>query len=327
MSAHEQLARILYILPAAAREDGIGLNELAHALGVDRKTVIADLEKVTTRAFYHPAASVDPFIVLIEDDRVWVDAIDEFKRPARLTPREALALGLGLRTLAAEEEEPARAEVLALAERLEHELTAAPVELRPRVQETQAEVDQESLEQEQLYIALGDDDARGRLAGAIEHKRVCMLHYLKGGDTFPLQRRVAPRKLIYANGRWYVAAFDYDRDAMRLFRLDRIIEVDVLPQSFDESALPAEQDERHQIFAADQDAEQEVSVRYSNRIARWITENVATEPLPDGSIRVRHQVADSRWLIRHVLKYGGEAVVETEPYRQMVAEAAERFTL
>jgi proteasome accessory factor C len=326
MTTSEQLARILYILPAAAREDGIGLNELAEALGVDRKTIIGDLEKVTTRAFYHPAASVDPFIVLIEDDRVWVDALDEFKRPARLTPREALTLGLGLRGLAAEEDQPRAREILAFAERLEHELTAAPVELRPRVQETQAHPDDENLDQEQLYIALGEDDARGRLAGAIEHNRICLLRYLKSGDTLAQQRRTAPRKLIYANGRWYVAAFDYERNAARLFRLDRILEVDVLPQTFDPAAIPADVDDRHEVYAADREAEEQVSVRYSPRIARWITENVPAELLPDGSVRVLHNVADPRWLVRHILKYGGDAVVETEPYRQMVAEAAERLS-
>ena len=31
---------------------------------------------------------------------------------------------------------------------------------------------------------------------------------------------------------------------------------------------------------------------------------------PDGSARVRHVVADPRWVWRHVLQYGGEAVVE-----------------
>ena len=68
----------------------------------------------------------------------------------------------------------------------------------------------------------------------------------------------------------------------------------------------------------------EVAVRYSPRIARWIVERTATyQPVSDGSVVVRHRVADPRWIVRHVLQYGGEAVVEEpEQARRWVREAA-----
>jgi predicted DNA-binding transcriptional regulator YafY len=65
-------------------------------------------------------------------------------------------------------------------------------------------------------------------------------------------------------------------------------------------------------------------VRYSPRIARWIVERaVPAERADDGSVVVRHRVADPRWIVRHVLQYAGEAVVEEpEQARQWVGAAA-----
>ena len=60
MSAAEQLRRILHLLPLASRAEGVALDELARALDADVKTIIRDLELVTARASYHPAATVDP---------------------------------------------------------------------------------------------------------------------------------------------------------------------------------------------------------------------------------------------------------------------------
>src|SRR5688572_905887 len=119
MPAADQLERILYVLPMAARGNGASFEELAHALNCDVATIIHDIEEATSRVYYHPAGTVDPFEIMIEAGRVRVHAPSDFKRPVRLSDREALALGLGLHALAAEAEVARRAEILALASRLE----------------------------------------------------------------------------------------------------------------------------------------------------------------------------------------------------------------
>jgi len=122
-TAAERLERILYILPAAHRQGGASLDELARSLGVDRATILSDLEQVTAREFYHPAGTVEAFTATIEADRVTVWTTGGFERPVRLNQREALALQLGLRVLAADRGEEDRADLLALADRLQRELT------------------------------------------------------------------------------------------------------------------------------------------------------------------------------------------------------------
>jgi hypothetical protein len=69
-TAKAQLERILHILPAAARDEGVPLRDLARALDVDQKTVLRDIEHVTARAYYHPAGAVDKFSITIDRSSV-----------------------------------------------------------------------------------------------------------------------------------------------------------------------------------------------------------------------------------------------------------------
>ena len=339
MPADEQLERLLYILPVAARGEGVHVGELARALGTTAGTVLADLEAATNRIYYHPAGAVESFTIMIEGDVVRVRAPDQFHRPVRLNEREALALGLGLRALAADEEEPRRSEVLALAARLEAELSA-PGDLaahgyafeeralhEPRILASEAPAPITDVEYDpDLSLAFGDDGLRGIIADAIELGRVCTLHYLKPGSGAPEHRRIAPYRLVHAEGNWYVASHDLDRDDLRFFRLDRVLDVRVQPETAPEIPpvdLHAMLSDGAAYIARD---EASVTVRYSASVARWIVEQRGGGVEPDGSVVVRHSVADPRWLVRHVLQYGGAATV-TDPAeaREWVREAAVRM--
>jgi proteasome accessory factor C len=334
-TASAQLERILHILPAAARADGVPLSDLADALDVEAETVLRDIEHVTARAYYHPAGAVDKFSITIDRSTVRVFAPDEFQRPVRLNAREALALGLGLRTLAGDAEPERRAGILQLAQRLEAELCAPEVvtvhEMReaplpalytPTPDPAHAGFDSD-VEFEDYALAFDDDGFRGVVADAIDLARLCTIWYLKPGDVAPAYRSIAPYRLVHAEGKWYVAAHDLDREALRFFRLDRVLNA-VLEEE-DAPPVPAVELEALLQNGAPYMAgdDMEVCVRYSPRVARWIAERTASYADDDGSIMVRHRVADPRWIVRHVLQYGGDAVVEEpEVAREWVATAA-----
>jgi predicted DNA-binding transcriptional regulator YafY len=319
-TAEAQLERILYILPAAAREEGVRLDELARTLDVTPATVLQDLETVAARAYYHPAGAVESFTIMIEGDAVHVDAPAEFRRPVRLAREEALALGLGLRALAADAEPTRRTEILALATRLEAELTAPDVQERAVGRTAVAEPE---VAYEEHVLAFADDGFRGVVADAIQQRRCCRLLYLKPGDLAPMHRRIAPYRLVYADGMWYVAAYDLEREALRFFRMDR-----VLDGSIEAEAAPTAPAELATMLGGgapyNASDDMAVTVRYSPRIARWIEErSPRAQQNEDGSVVVQHRVADPRWIVRHVLQYGGEAVVEEpEQARLWVRTAA-----
>ena len=324
-TAQARLERLLYVLPAAAaEEDGVPLGELAAALRVPPELLLDDLQEATARAYYQPAGSAEDFSILVEGERVTVFAAQEFQRPVRLNARESLALELGLRALAAETPgEERRAELLELAERLGRSL-CAPATATVQDQRAGAEPAAPEVEAaDSVELSLGDDGFRGTVAEALESGRVCHLVYLKPGAAEPSERQVAPHRLVFADGLWYLLGHDLERGECRIFRLDRTLAVRLgepgppgVPQ-VDVAALL-----QHGIpYHAHDDTE--VVVRYSPRVARWIAEKVPAEGLADGGVRVRHQVADPRWIVRHVLQYGGEAVIEAPAVaRTWVRDAA-----
>jgi predicted DNA-binding transcriptional regulator YafY len=117
---------------------------------------------------------------------------------------------------------------------------------------------------------------------------------------------------------------------VRAFRLDRILAVSPLEGSFE---VPKDFDARDHVekgggspggvFRADDTVE--VTVRYSPRIARWMEEQGVGKKRSDGSLNVRHPVADPGWLVRHVLYHGPDAEVVHPPeirdlMRQRIAQ-------
>lgn len=331
--AERQLERVLHILPIAAREGGASLAELAAELGVPETRLLRDIGEVTARAYYlEPPVDIE---ITIEEDRVAVWTTAEFRRPIKLSPREALALTLGLRLLAGGAD-AARAEALrALAGRLDGALAAIPAGALA----------------DDFGLAAGDPGgALDLLREAARERRPCRLRYLKPADIEPEERGLHPYALVHAGGRWYALGHCPEAGAVRAFRLDRILAVTPLDGGFD---VPDDFDARDHVeksgalpgglFRAD--APLEVTVRYSARIARWIEERATaggadsadqTPPAgtsavvkkPDGSVEVRHVVADPGWLVRHVLYHGPDAeVVQPPEMRDLMRQRIEQIRI
>ncbi len=311
-----QLERVLHVLPIAARADGASLAELASDLGVTEERLLRDIAEVTARANYlEPPLDID---ILIEEGRVTVWTTGEFRRPVKLSPREALALTLGLRLLAegavADRAEALRALAARLDQALAHDKAAALAE--------------------DFALGAGDPSGEGHLAilqEAARERRPCQLRYLKPADAEPEPRELHAYALVHAGGRWYALGYSPEADGVRAFRLDRILAVAPIDGSFE---VPADFDPRDYvdrsgtaaggIFRADQTVD--VTVRYSARIARWIEESAkGSARKPDGSVEVVHPVADPGWLVRHVLYHGPDAeVVEPPAIRDLMRQRIEQ---
>jgi proteasome accessory factor C len=312
--ATDRLDRILYALPRARREGGVRLADLAAELGVDEPRILDDIAVVTGRAYTHPAGWVNDLEMYVDEGRVEAWTGGEFDRPVRLSPREGLALALALRLLAAGMDTARRDAVRELAGRLDAALTAFPSE--PLT----------------AGIALDGgephgDGALGIFRDAIAERRRCRIRYLKAGGPEPETRIVAPYALALASGRWYLVGHSAEPDAVRVFRLDRALEIELTgePYSIPDDFDPRDYLEGGIVFRPGE--EREAIVRYSPRIARWIAEGEQVEELPDGSVVVRRTVADPGWIVRHVLSYGLDAeLLEPEDLREAVREKVREMT-
>lgn len=313
--ADEKLRRLLHVLPAAAREGGARLSELAEELDVDADRIVRDLEEVTARAFYQRPGRADRLQIALESDRVSVWTAGEFRRPVKLTPREALALHLALRgypDAGPDGEDPDRNR--RLARRLERELAVGPAEGAGRVAAEDEAADAWTRR------------VRSTLFRAARRRRLCRVRYLASGAEAPSRRVLAPYTMVYSGGRWYALARTGrggDGD-VRIYRCDRVLEAELADEGFEVPEGFEADDYLTDGAPYDPHEPVEARVRYSPRIARWIREKgPVDEEGEDGSVVVSHSVSDPDWLVRHVLQYGPDAEVLGPPsLRRRVAEAA-----
>ncbi len=310
-TAADQLERLLYLLPAAS-EEPLSLDEAAERLEVDRQTILDDLADVTAREYYHPAGGAEELRVEIDGDRVRVFSHGKFRRPVRLSPRESLAAHVALRRYAASLHEEERARVLDIAERIGSRLsTASEEELSDRfsVEETG----------ESTGIRLA-------LRRAARDRQRCRITYVRSGGDGPSERTLDPYAVVVSHGTWFAVGYCGMREDVRVFRVDRILDLEPMQEQFD---VPEDFDESDylkdgRVFRAT-DTEQ-VVVRYTGWAAAWIRERGPVDSDPEGGVRVTYPVADSGWVVRHVLQQGGQAeVLEPEEVRQEVARAAHRL--
>ncbi len=128
------------------------------------------------------------------------------------------------------------------------------------------------------------------------------------------QRRVDPYGFIVSNGRIYLVAYDHGRSDMRVFAVDNVAGVEVLPQTFERPAdFNLEAYGAHSVSGVRHGAElTEVIVRFSPIVAKAaIAANVARdreiEREADGAVRITYRVADPLEIVRWSLSWGTEA--------------------
>lgn len=277
-------------------------SELADRLDITHRTVRRDIDRLREMGYpveaelgvhggYRLVAGTSMPPLLLEDD-------------------EAVAVALGLRTIAAHGLPGLEdAGVRALA-KLSKSL---PARLRHRVRTLGAST--------MIWRARADNaadpDVLIILAAAIStRERLRMDYERRDGERGA--RHIEPRQLVNARERWYLIAFDVERDAWRTFRVDRI-----------RTPRPTGAPARHEMTDADipthlEDNERAMEETYRADITLHIPLNVATERLRDhlgdgqliaehGSTRWRSTEDTAPWLAIRLLLLDCSFVVHHPP--------------
>jgi proteasome accessory factor C len=241
---------------------------------------------------------------------------NHFLRPMRLTRSELLALELGLAML--RNERP----------REEHRAIAGAM---ARLGQAVARLPGEEIADDVRAAALSPAGDLGHLRGlraAFRARRKVRLTYRKAGDTTASHRVICPYGIVFAGGMWYAVAHCESSEGLRIFRLDRVEQVETLdskfasPRGFSLEAVMRE----GKAFQTGETGT--LRVRYSPRIARWIAEREGKSVAEDGSLTLEHRLADRDWAVRHVLQYGPDATVLDPPeVREAVVRRLEQIPL
>ena len=158
---------------------------------------------------------------------------------------------------------------------------------------------------------------------AMDEGRLLSILYTGERDRAGTARSIEPHQVVLAEGRVYVVAWCRKSAGWRNFRADRVIDVMLERGTFRPRADFKPFAEGESVFRAEPDAVDEVTVRFSPDIARWLEERYPDAARrDDGSVDVTYQVADPSWLVRHVLQYGPEAeVLGPAEYREAMGRA------
>ena len=296
VTSTERLQRLLALVPYVMSRKVVGLAETAAAFGVSERELVDDLNLLWCVELRAP----DPYCPIdlsYEGGEIVVSQAESMDRPLRLAVDEASALLVALRMLA--EAGGGGDAVARLIAKIEDAAGAA------------------GAASAQVTIKIENPNARGMAAtlnGALAAgKRVHLRHYVQKRDE-ATERDVDPMRLLVVDGRTYLEGWCRRAEGVRLFRLDRMLSVDVLdvPAEVPDSAEPVDVDAG--LFRA---SPSDVLVELElGPPARWFAESYQCETwteLGDGRLRIGLLTPDTGWLRRRVLQFGDDARVVSPP--------------
>ncbi|MFE2882947.1 helix-turn-helix transcriptional regulator [Streptomyces graminifolii] len=293
-------ARLLQLLSLLQTPREWPGGELADRLGVSRRTVRRDVDRLRELGY--------PVQASLGSDGGYRLVAGKAMPPLVLDDEEAVAIAVGLRAGAGHALEGVdEASVRALA-KLEQVL---PSRLRHRVATLQAATtpltsgDGASIAPETLTVMASTVAGQERLRFAYRTK-----------DGTESRRLTEPYRLVSTGRRWYLVAYDLDREDWRTFRVDRVSRPFATGARFTPRELPtgnAAEYLRQSMYRRQETYEYTVTFAASAdavaaSIPAWLG---APEPLGDDSCRLRATTGDAvDWLAVRLAMLGYEFTVQ-----------------
>jgi len=297
--AGSEVQRILALVPWLVAHPGASKDEIAERFGVDAEQLEEDLALVLMIGT--PPYSPGDYLDVIDDgDTVTIRLAEHFRRPLRLNPAEGLALfAAGKALLAVPGSDQAGPLATALS-KLE-----------------------KALDLPELVVEVGEPPYLGAIRDAAAHHERIEVEYWSAGRDELTRRRIDPTVVFFALGAWYVSAYCHRAEGERMFRVDRVRDLEAVGEHFvpsDEGAIAGE------VYNPAPDDPQ-VTLRLKPP-AQWVAEQYPTRSVTeraDGSLDVVLTVSEPVWLDRLLLRLGPDVKVLKPPeQRHTAAEAARR---
>jgi proteasome accessory factor C len=295
-----RIRRLLLLLPAAARAArsgrGVPLAEAARVTGArSTKQVIEDVDAIES-LWVDPGEGGELVHLYVEDGEVHALYSEPFGKPPALSLVEGAVLLAALAPFEKDAGKPAREAARKLRR-------AIPEPLRPEADRLAAGLD---------VTAEPPGPWAGVLREAIDKRVEATLEYRAVADAVAEKRLMEPRLLFQRDGQWYLAAWNVAKQAEHLFRLDRIVTVELGTRVFGEHKGPPVARYARRNLYFESGAERDVTLRFRGYAARLARERYGKRASTngDGTVSVTLKVTPGNYLFGVVLGYGGEATIE-----------------
>ena len=168
------------------------------------------------------------------------------------------------------------------------------------------------------------DEAVAQIRDALARQRRLHLRYYVPGRDEATERDVDPMRLLVVEGRAYLEGWCRRADGVRLFRLDRVLGIDVLdvPAQVPAEAQPVDVDQG--LFRpSDDDVHVVLEVSAVAGGSRSTTRPSRSTELGEGRLRVQLRTPDTQWVRRLALRLGDDGrIVAPDELRVQVRDDA-----
>ena len=286
--ATERLSRLLALVPYLVAHRGLRVAEVAAQFRISEAQLVKDLQLLFVCGT--PGHLPDDLIEADwESGRIYLDNAETIARPLRLTMDEATALLVGLRALS---EVPGATANPAL-ESATAKLTEAAGAAGAAAQALSISLDDDS-----------DPQVRALAEQAVSTRRRLHLRYLVPGRDEATERDVDPIRVVNLSGAWYLQGWCLRADAVRTFRLSRVLDARLTDVPVDEhtAADPVDLDSMTPTSPRDLVVLVGLDARH-----RWVAEQYRPEAVhEDGSgLQARIRVWDPASIRQLALRSGG----------------------
>lgn len=286
----ERVPRLLALVPYLQAHDGISAAEVAADFGVTEEQLRRDLQLLWMCGLpgHGPGDLID---LSFEGDTVSVIFDAGMSRPLRLTSEEAFALIIGLRTLA---------ETPGLTDRDAVEGALAKVEAAAGGPIDAAAVSVRLDYEERLVPVLHQ---------ALERGRALSIRYYTATRDETTDRVVDPLRVFETDGRHYLEAWCRSAEGMRIFRVDRMEQIEVLAEPAAPPATARLRDLSEGVYTPA--PEHLLAVLRIAPAYAWVADYYPSEEIPqaDGWRQLSLRVADPAWVKSLVLGSAGQVEV------------------
>jgi proteasome accessory factor C len=296
-----QLPRLLALVPYLLQHPGVQTAVAADLFGVTEEQLRRDLNLLWVCGLpgHGPGDLID---LEFEGDTITLFEPAGVTRPLRLAADEALALLVALRTLS---------ETPGLADRDAVDRALAKIEEAAGAAGSPAQRVEVALEGEERVLPVVRDALERR-------RRVHLAYYVPGRDE-TTERDVDPMRLLLVDGRNYLEGWCRRVEAVRLFRLDRVVAISVLDLAAELPPAATERDISQGLFQPSED--DLLVVLALGPGAHWVADYYpceSVEDLGEGTVIARLRTPDTRWVERLALRLGASARVLEPP--ELVAQ-------
>lgn len=299
----DQLRRLLMLVPYALGRD-VRVAEVADHFGLSEKQVVDDLRLLWMCGLpgYTPGDLIDVDLdAARESGEIIIGNADTLAQPLRLTADEAASLVVGLSLLEALDGSgaPESEALQRVARKLRDAAGSAVADLADSVQ-----------------VRVEDDaraeQVRATCSEALENGQRLHLRYLHGYFDRVDDREVDPMGLVVDGGHTFLEGYCRLRRDVRFFRLDRVLDLHVLPFG---AEIPEGVTRRDLSRGVLQRSEADAVITLDlDPGARWVTEDYVCESvtdLPGGGVRATLHTPAPAWVARLVLFLGPQGRVVT----------------